>query len=163
MEITQMKNFIFNLNFLAALTLMVFLSANVYSQNVISSVNVSKKAAVLINQVSTSSENSEIELNETENFMSAKNYLESSSSDYLSTKMFLLNENVIENKRDIEDWMINESSWELEKKSLVKTESDFRKIEDWMLDGKFWEIIEETDQCELEEWMTDNKFWVMVK
>ncbi|MCK5028801.1 MAG: hypothetical protein KAR57_04150 [Bacteroidales bacterium] len=158
-----MKNFIINLKFLAALTLMVFLSANMYSQNVISSVNVSKKAAVLINQVSTSSDNSEIELNETENFMSAKNYLESSSSDYLSTKMFLLNENVIENKRDIEDWMINESSWELEKKSLVKTESDFRNIEDWMLDEKFWKIIDETDQCELEEWMTDNKFWVMVK
>jgi hypothetical protein len=158
-----MKNFVLTFKFLAALTLIVFFTANVYSQNVISSVNVSKKAAVLINQVSTTSNDSEIELNETENFMSTKGYLESSSSDYLITKMFLLNENIIENKREIEDWMMKESSWELEKKSFAKTESDFRKIEDWMLDKKFWDIIEETDQCEVEEWMTDNKFWVMVK
>ena len=157
-----MKNFIFNFKFFAVLTLMVFFTVNVSSQNVISSVNVSKKAAVLINQVSTNSDDSEIELNETEKWMSAKNYLELSSSDYLSTKMFLLNEKVVENKKNVEDWMINESSWELESNSFVKTESDFRKIEDWMLEEKFWKIIEETDQCELEEWMTDNKFWVMV-
>lgn len=158
-----MKNFILTFKFLATLALMVFLSANVYSQNVISSVNVSKKAAALINQVSTTSNDSELELNETENFMSAKSYLELSSSDYLSTKMFLLNEKVVENKKDIEDWMIKKSIWELENNTVVKTESDFRNIEDWMLDENFWKIIEETDQYELEEWMTDNKFWVMVK
>ena len=158
-----MKNFILNLKFLAALTLMVLFTVNVYSQNVISSVNVSKKAAALINEVSNSSTNSEIELNETENFMSAKGYLELHSSDYVSTKMFLLNEMVIEKNRDIEDWMIDESSWKLENNSIVNTESDFKKIEDWMLDKEFWKIIEEPDQCKIEEWMIDQKFWVMVK
>jgi len=158
-----MKNFVLTFKFLATITLIMFFMANVYSQNVITSVNVSKKAAVLINQVSTTSNDSDIELNETENFMSTKGYLESSSSDYLISKMFLLNENVVENKRSIEDWMMNKSSWILEKKPFSRTESDFRKIEDWMLDEKFWDIIEETDQREVEEWMTDTKFWVMVK
>ena len=158
-----MKNFLFTLKFLAAYSLIVCFTANVYSQNVISSVNVSKQAAVLANRVSTSSNAEEIELNETENFMSTKGYLESSSSDYVIAKMFLLNENLVENNKGIEDWMMNESFWKLERNSFAKTESDFKKIENWMLYEKFWCIIEETDQCDVEAWMTDNKFWVMVK
>lgn len=158
-----MKNFILNLKILAVLTLMVLLSVNVYSQNVISSVNVSKKAAVLMNEVSKSSQNSEIQLNETENFMSAKGYLELNSPNYLSTKMFLLNEKITENNKDIENWMLDKSTWELENNSIVKTDSDFKKIEDWMLDENFWKIKNEPDQCKIEEWMIDHKFWVMVK
>ena len=157
-----MKNTLLNCKILSTLVLIVSFAGSVYSQTIISTVNVVNKATLLSNQITKNSNESEIYLKETENWLSAKNYLEMSNSDNYYVKMLLLNEKVIENDMEIEEWMLNESSWKCENISIEKDQYGFGDIEEWMLDENFWKIIDETDQCELEEWMTDDKFWVLV-
>ncbi|MBU8892116.1 MAG: hypothetical protein KOO66_05020 [Bacteroidales bacterium] len=157
-----MKNLILNYKIFSTLILIVSLVGSVYSQTIISSVNVGNNATLFSNQITKNSNATEINLQVTENWFSAKNYLELSNSSNYFRKMLLLNEKVVENDMEIEAWMLNDAKWKFKKKSIQKDHSELRDVEDWMLDENFWKIPDETDQIELEEWMTDNKFWVMV-
>jgi hypothetical protein len=76
-------------------------------------------------------------------------------------------ENNYEPALQIEDWMIDESTWNLSpsEETTVTTEQDAElKIENWMTDTYAWDAATMLDQAiesplQVEEWMTEGKSW----
>lgn len=77
-------------------------------------------------------------------------------------------ENVVEPKLELEDWMINESYWNLSKNSyMVENEKDnILQVEDWMMDNNRWElpvlkfrIVENDPVLNIEDWMVNKLYW----
>jgi hypothetical protein len=80
-------------------------------------------------------------------------------------------ENNFEPALQIENWMIDESTWNLSpsEEIAVQTEQDAElKVEDWMTDTYAWDaaaLIDEATELPLqvEDWMTDTKTWDNLK
>ena len=165
-----MKNLLLTLKTLVALIFLIFLNGSLYSQNVISSVNVNNNAALIGKQLTNNTSGSIILEKDSENWMSNKNYLDISSSSFNYYVMIAINEKVYENDKEIENWMLDESEWILPKTDLNNTDDELHLIEDWMLDDSFWKIKparpaggKEVDENTIEDWMINDKFWVIVK
>ena len=157
-----MNNLLLTLKALAALIFLIIFNGSLYSQNVISSVNVSKSATLISKQLTNNTSGSIILEKDSENWMSNKNYLDISSSTFNYKVMIAINEKVYEFDKEIENWMLDESEWILPKTDLNNTDDELNLIEDWMLDDSFWKIKEEVDENTIEDWMINDKFWVMV-
>ncbi len=164
-----MKNLPSTLKTLAALILLITFYGSLYSQNVISSVNVSNNATVVGKQLTNNTYSSIVLKKDAENWMSNKNYLDNSSSNFIYYVMIAMNEKVYELDTEIENWMLDESEWILPKSVLDNTVDELNLIEDWMLNDDFWKIKparpaggEDVDRNTIEDWMLDDKFWVMV-
>jgi len=164
-----MKNLLPTLKTLAALIILITFYGSLYSQNVISSVIVSNNAAVVGKQLTNDTYSSIVLKKDAENWMSNKNYLDNSSSNFIYYVMIAINEKVYELDKEIENWMLDESEWILPKSDLDNTVEELNFIEDWMLDDSFWKIKsacpaggEDVDENTIEDWMLDDKFWVMV-
>ncbi len=136
-----MKNLLLTLKTLAALLLLITFYGSLYSQNVISSVNVSNNATVVGKQLTNNTYSSIILEKDAENWMSNKNYLDNSSSNFIYYVMIALNEKVYELDKEIESWMLDESEWILPKSDLDNTVEELYLIEDWMINDKFWVIV----------------------
>ena len=164
-----MNNLLLTLKALAALIFLIIFNGSLYSQNVISSVNVSKSATLISKQMTNNTSGSIILEKDSENWMSNKNYLDISSSTFNYNVMIAINEKVYENDKEIENWMLDESEWILPKTDLNNTDDELHLIEDWMLDDSFWKIKparpaggKEVDENTIEDWMINDKFWVIV-
>ena len=66
----------------------------------------------------------------------------------------------------IEDWMTDESVWNVEMTAQIEIEADFEsklEIENWMVDSNLWEtnMLENDNEEELmvECWMISENFW----
>jgi len=140
------------LKILAATFFLIFYYGSVYSQNVISSVNVSESAKIINEIVTQEQETIDLINNNFDNWMSNKSYLDNNSSLTLSLMKMELDNNVFESERQIESWMTDDQFWDL----------NDSEIEDWMLDDNFWKIESEDDNNLIEPWMLDDKFWVLV-
>ena len=76
-------------------------------------------------------------------------------------------ENNFEPSLQIENWMIDESTWSLSpsEEIAIQTEQDAElKVEDWMTDTYVWDaatVLEEVTELPLkvEDWMTETKIW----
>ncbi len=76
-------------------------------------------------------------------------------------------ENNFEPSLQIENWMIDESTWNLapSEEIAIQTEQDAElKVEDWMTDTYVWDaatVLEEVTELPLqvEDWMTETKIW----
>ncbi len=158
-----MKNLLLTLKTLAALLLLITFYGSLYSQNVISSVNVSDNAAVVGKLLTNNTSGSIILDKDSENWMSNKNYLDINSSSFNYKVMIVFNEKIYENDKEIENWMLEESEWILSKSDLDNTVEELNLIEDWMLNDDFWKINDDVDRNTIEDWMLDDKFWLMVK
>lgn len=158
-----MKTKLHHFRFLTAVIIALFICSSVYSQKVISSVNVQKSIETVSKHLNTNSDDIILEPIKTENWMQNKNYLESYSSLENYKMQLMMNEKVEENERSIESWMLNKKDWEIINPEPSETVDQTREIEPWMLDCSFWKIKDEPDRIEIEDWMLDNKFWVMVK
>ena len=134
-----------------------------YSQNVISSVN-SGTNAIISNELSEKS-SSTIELNaKSENWMSNKSYLDMSSSQLSMFEIFTIKEQVVEYKKEIEDWMLSNDTWEMSKNSSIKNfTEEIVEFEEWMFDENFWQIKTDKECCPIEDWMIDKSFWVLAR
>lgn len=140
------------MKFLAATFLFIFFCGSMYSQNAISSINVSESAKIINEMVSHEQETLDLISNNSENWMSNKSYLENSSSLAISLMKMELNNTIYEYEKQIESWMTDDQFWNL----------DYRKIEDWMLDEDFWVIETHEDYKSIEPWMLDDNYWVLI-
>ena len=96
--------------------------------------------------------------------MSNKSYLDMSSSRLSMFELFTIKEQILEDHKQIEDWMLNNSSWEMSKHTSTKDSiEEFVEFEEWMFDDNFWQIKTDKDCCPIEDWMTDKTFWVLGK
>lgn len=76
-------------------------------------------------------------------------------------------ENNFEPALHIENWMIDESTWNLSpsEEIAIQAEQDAElKVEDWMTDTSVWDaatVLEEVTELPLqvEDWMTETKIW----
>lgn len=156
-----MKTLLSQIRFIAAFIIIMMISVGANSQTVISSIGAENSVKILSEQMSKSSKTKTIELKQ-ENWMSNKGYLDLNSKLSMSD-LFFVYEEVREQDKKVEDWMSENASWQLKKKS---EQNDIleqpRKLEEWMLDNNFWKIKREDEHYPLERWMTDSKFWVMV-
>ncbi|MCB2195995.1 MAG: hypothetical protein KQH79_09040 [Bacteroidetes bacterium] len=156
-----MKTLLSQIRFIAAFIIIMMISVGANSQTVISSIGAENSVKILSEQMSKSSKTKTIELKQ-ENWMSNKGYLDFDSKLSMSD-LFFVYEEVREQDKKVEDWMSENASWQLKKKS---EQNDIleqpRKLEEWMLDNNFWKIKREDEHYPLERWMTDSKFWVMV-
>lgn len=155
-----MKNLLSSLQKVAALIFVLILSDSLFSQNVISSVNVSNNASLIVESITNNNSNSIDLKKNSSNWMSNKNYLDHSSAGLSYKIMMALNERVFENEKKIEDWMLENSKWNISGSQEVYKE--LKPIENWMLDESFWIIEDEVDNSSIENWMIDSKFWVMI-
>ncbi|MCD4834628.1 MAG: hypothetical protein K8R31_12580 [Bacteroidales bacterium] len=165
-----MKNLLLTLKTLAALLLLITFYGSLYSQNVISSVNVSDNAAVVGKLLTNNTYSSIVLEKDADNWTTNKNYLDNSSSNFIYYVMIAMNEKVYEFDKEIENWMLNDSEWILPKSDFDNTVEELNLIEDWMLNDDFWrinddvwKINDDVDRNTIEDWMLDDKFWVMVK
>ncbi len=172
-----MKNLLLTLKILAALLLLITFYGSLYSQNVISSVNVSNNATLIGEQLTNNTYSSIVLEKDADNWTTNKNYLDNSSSNFIYYVMIAMNEKVYELDKEIKNWMLDESEWILSKNDLDNTVEELNLIEDWMLNDDFWKIKparlsadkagpaggEDVDRKTIEDWMLDDKFWVMVK
>ena len=157
----KMKNLLHTLKIPAALIILLIISVSVNSQTVISSVSASENAKVLSKQISNSSE-SIILKHKSENWMSNKSYLDFESQLSID-EIFIIYENVIESEKEIEDWMIKNDNWKLNKETLgTEIHENSKGLEEWMFDKNFWNIKTDKEYHPIEDWMTNNKFWVTV-
>ena len=78
-----MKNKLHVFKIFTALTFFALVNGSVFSQNVISSVNVSKSAKIVSEKLTVTSKTSEFVSNKSENWMSNKAYLDNNSSHAL--------------------------------------------------------------------------------
>ena len=137
---------------IAATILFMLSFGSVYSQNVISSVNISESAKIINEIIAHETETLDLTSNNSENWMSKKSYLENNSTEILIFMKMELNQNIYEEEQAIEDWMIKGDCWNLEN----------QEIENWMLNDDFW-IVQPKDGCaNIEPWMLDDEFWVLV-
>ncbi len=164
-----MKNLLLTLKTLAAFLLLITFYGSLYSQNVISSVNVSNNAALIGEQLTNNTYSSIVLAKDADNWTTNKNYLDNSSSNFIYYVMIAINEKIYETDKKIESWMLDESEWILSKPVLDNTVDELNLIEDWMLNDDFWKIKpvrpaggEDVDENTIEDWMLDDKFWVMV-
>ena len=69
----------------------------------------------------------------------------------------------IENKLELEGWMINDNLWNCV--GVISFENEVEEalqLENWMTNDKVWEseiIIEEEQILEVEPWMTNENIW----
>ncbi|HAF27672.1 MAG TPA: hypothetical protein DCG75_01370 [Bacteroidales bacterium] len=153
-----MKNLLSTLQKLAALIFLLILSDSLYSQNVISSVNVSTNAASISKSLTNDMSNSIDLSKKSNNWMFDKNYLDNSSHVFNYKIMFVLTEKVYESENRIESWMLDDSRWILSIEEMY----ELKQIETWMLDENFWIIDEDVNKDSIKDWMLDNTFWVIV-
>jgi hypothetical protein len=157
-----MKNLLPTLQKLAALIFLLILSDSLYSQNVISSVNVSANAASISKSLTNDMSNSIDLSKKSNNWMSDKNYLDNSSHVFNYKIMFVLNEKVYETDKEIENWMLDKSKWVVRTPERDEINDLIKQINNWMLDQDFSRIKDEIDMKSIENWMIDSKFWIMV-
>lgn len=156
-----MKNKLHLIKIFTALAFLVIVNSSVFSQNVISSVNVSKSAKIISEKLTIDLHESEFEYNKSENWMSNISYLDNSSSlEFLKLKLELSHE-VYETDRQIESWMINDDFWRVNTGTNEFNEESNGAIESWMLDEKFWRITSQEEDSPLEDWMTNEEFWLV--
>jgi hypothetical protein len=141
------------------LAIILGLNNMLFSQTVISSVKVKETTSALLNQIELKSDVSEHENLNSTNLFKSKSYLDAKHSETYHA-MFLLNEQINEPQKTIEDWMLKSSRFEVENYKKIETEQ-IRQVEHWMIDENFWKIQSE-DENEIEDWMTDTNFWIMV-
>ncbi len=153
-----MKNLLPTLQILAALIFLLILSDSLYSQNVISSVNLTNNTNLIVESLTDNTSNSIVLAKNSNNWMSHKNYLDNSSTSFNYKIMIVLDEKVYESNKEIENWMLDESSWSLSFEKHYK----LKQIERWMLDEDFWIIEDDAIENSIENWMIDNNFWVIV-
>ena len=77
-------------------------------------------------------------------------------------------ENIVENKLELENWMVNDNYWNIaENTYVVETEKDeLLYLESWMLDESKWNIpvfeyseMETEQNLMLENWMINEMYW----
>lgn len=156
-----MKTLLSEFRLIAAFIVVMMINVGAYSQTIISSIGAENNVKILSEHISNRSETNTLELKQ-ENWMSNKGYLEFDTKLRIN-ELFFIYEEVHEQDKKIEDWMVENEAWKL-KKELLK--HDFyeqpRRLEEWMLDNNFWQIKYEDEHYPLESWMTDNRFWVTV-
>jgi len=155
-----MKKLLTTLLAFAALIIFLIVNDSVYSQKVISSVNAANNVVLISENLKTNNTSTIVLENKAENWMSNKNYLDASTSDFNYSIMNALNEKVYESDKKLEDWMFEEAEWVLTK-LVIETFDEERLLEEWMFDTNFLKIKDE-DENSIEDWMLDDKFWVMV-
>jgi len=158
-----MKKLLHTTKIMAALIVFIAFIDSTYSQNIISSVN-SGTNAIISNELSEKS-SSKIELNtKSENWMYNKSYLDMSSSQLSMFEIFTIKEQVVEYKKEIEDWMLSNDTWEMSKNSSIKNfTEEIVEFEEWMFDENFWQIKTDKECCPIEDWMIDKSFWVLAR
>ncbi|PLX13727.1 MAG: hypothetical protein C0597_11235 [Marinilabiliales bacterium] len=158
-----MKKLLHIAKILAALIVFIAFIDSTYSQNLISSVN-SGTNAIISHDLSLKSTNTIVLNNKSANWMSNKSYLDMSSSRLSMFELFTIKEQILEDHKQIEYWMLNNSSWEMSKHTSTKDSiEEFVEFEEWMFDDNFWQIKTDKDCCPIEDWMTDKTFWVLGK
>lgn len=156
-----MKTLLSEFRLIAAFIVLTTINVGANSQTVISSISAENNVKILNEYMANSSETNSIELKH-ENWMSNKSYLDFDSK--LSMReLFFIYEEVHEQDKNIEDWMVKDESWKIKNEMLQQgILEQQRNVEAWMLDKNFWQIMQEDEHYPLEQWMTDSKFWVMV-
>lgn len=155
-----MKKNHYIIKILAAIAIYMMCVSSLYSQKIISSVNATKSAANISEKLTNKKiESISVQL-KSENWLTNKNYLKTNSAIEELKMMMLINETVYEPEREMEEWMVNDSKWNV---PINNTIEENRDIEDWMNIELFWKLETFTEHAEIEKWMIDNKFWVLIE
>ena len=139
----------------ATVLITLFCVGSVKSQNIISSVNVHHNAKKVSTHFEQKDLNSELKIMRANNWMQNKSYLDFNSSVEILKLNILLNEKVIDDRKNIENWMTDFSEFAIE-------DQNKQKLEALMFNKAYWTICD-PDKCELEDWMFDKSFWVVIK
>ena len=126
---------------LAVTLIIVLISDRAFSQNVVTNVNVQTSTKAVSKHLNANSDNSELKVNKSENWLNHKSYLDNYSSVESYRIMFALNEKVIEEERIIEDWMFDKNFWKSVNSLDEIIEEVPKEIEGWMLDKEFWKVV----------------------
>lgn len=73
-------------------------------------------------------------------------------------------ENTIEATLQLENWMTDETVWNVTETSITMEAEEGLEMENWMISDSTWEVkttqnVEKDADLQLEEWMINKKVW----